>query len=271
MILRSSDLKLWKRCPRHFYLRYVRGLERVPIELPDGVVDIADVGTQVHLALQAHYAGRPAYVPEDELAEIMVRGYFQWLEEEGADVGLRVVAVEEPIQARIEDLKGRHHTVTGRQDLVLHDDAFDRDFLTDHKTVQSLDQYGQQLKVDDQLLNYVLLRKLNGLDTAGAIHNMLRRVKRTARATPPFYGRRQVTFNDTQLRNHYRHVQATLTGIADAVEQLERGTDHAYLFPPSPSKECTWDCPFLPVCPMMDDGSDWEGMLARNYRPLEVH
>ena len=104
---------------------------------------------------------------------------------------------------------------------------------------------------------------------AGAIHNMLRRVKRTARATPPFYGRRQVVFNDTQLRNHYRHLDRTIK-VATEQRRYLPGVLDEYLpgaAVPTPNQNCTWDCPFLGVCPMMDDGSDWVGMLNANYRP----
>ena len=34
-------------------------------------------------------------------------------------------------------------------------------------------------------------------------------------------------------------------------------------------KDCSWDCSFTHVCPMMDDGSDWTGALIRSGRYVQ--
>jgi RecB family exonuclease len=268
--IRNSEHRLFKRCRRHWYLSYFRGLERNPREREEWEApSTTDTGTEVHRMLQAHYTGQPHEDGSDDLANIMFAGYLEWLEETGEDVGLTTVAAERPVEATITDLRGRATTITGKIDLMQHDEAFGGNVLVDHKTVSSMDQAGQQLKVDDQLLTYALILHLNGEPITGAFHNMLRRVKRTARATPPFYGRRRVAYNDTQLMNHLTHLQATLTDLNDGRENLGNGWSHQLVAPPTPTKDCTWDCPFLAVCPMMDDGSDAEGMLAANYRLKE--
>lgn len=48
-------------------------------------------------------------------------------------------------------------------------------------------------------------------------------------------------------------------------EGLEMLTFDLPLYP-NPTKDCSWDCSFRPVCLAMDDGSDPEFLLAENYQ-----
>lgn len=34
---------------------------------------------------------------------------------------------------------------------------------------------------------------------------------------------------------------------------------------PNSTRDCTWDCEYRDLCIMIDDGSDWEGLLAQEY------
>ena len=34
---------------------------------------------------------------------------------------------------------------------------------------------------------------------------------------------------------------------------------------PNPTRDCSWDCPFRSPCLAMDDGADWEQMIADGY------
>jgi hypothetical protein len=120
----------------------------------------------------------------------------------------------------------------------------------------------------------------------GGIYNMLRRVKRTARARPPFYARETVQFNDTQLRNFYRHVHAVIQEICAietrlaAVENggapnpaVRVGDVHHDLCPPFPRADCAWSCDYRHLCPMMDDDRSNAEKFAldhfRAYDPLD--
>lgn len=202
------------------------------------------------------------------LAKIMLEGYVEWLAEEQADANWTVLDVEKVLGADFILPTGRTIRVVGKADALKKHDLLGTILLEDTKTVQTLDQAGRQLQVDDQLLTYaVLLRMGEDIRIDGAHHNMLRKVKRTARSTPPFYGRVEVSFNDTQLRNHYRHMVSTLTAIDRAWTSLEQDpSSHHDVAPPNPTRDCSWDCPFLGVCPMADDGSDVDGALAALFK-----
>lgn len=106
------------------------------------------------------------------------------------------------------------------------------------------------------------------------LYNMLRKVKRTPAAKPPFYGREEVRHNVEELRSHFKHVAQQAKEILRVRELLGAGADHHDVCYPNPTADCTWDCPFSDVClgGMMDDGSDFEAALAENFvvgDPLE--
>lgn len=242
----------------------------------------AQVGTLVHAALEAHYKGHSdplslVYQPEVEdweLALRMVEGYLEWLEDTGVDAGLRVEAVEETL--RVEwprKIRGDRIVLEGHIDL-LATDAFGVRKLMDHKTVQSLEQYSRQLQVDDQMLTYAVMLKLQGIEIGGTIHNALKRVKRTARAQPPFYQRNEVVYNVEQLRAHYFHLEGVLNDMVRVEQGLEGGehpapANHFFLYP-TPNKDCTWDCAYMGICAAHDDGSDIESMIAVMKERMQV-
>lgn len=92
---------------------------------------------------------------------------------------------------------------------------------------------------------------------------MLRKVKRTAKATPPFYGRHEVCFNEEQLTNAWTHTALVLDRMVEALQTVEKGEMYHHIaMYPNPTRDCIWDCSFLPLCPMMDDSSDWKGVLG---------
>lgn len=277
--IRQSEIKEWKTCRRAWYLSYGRNLTPASHK-----PDTSDLGTLVHGGLEVYYRDGQdpaewvlAHRPEGEqfnqtveLARIMVEGYVEWVAEEGVDVGLRFEQAEELIEVEFGVYSGDTVVVQGRQDLVVYDEALGQRLLIDNKTVQTLDQAADMLPQNEQLLTYAVLRMLASDPIDGAIHNNLRRVKRTATAKPPFYGRERVNYNRTQLQNHWRHMHGTITDMVHVAQQLEAGADHQFLTPPSPSKDCSWRCPFFHACPMMDDGSNWEGFLSEFFVPKEI-
>ena len=60
---------------------------------------------------------------------------------------------------------------------------------------------------------------------------LLRRVKRTASAKPPFYGRHEVRHNTQELRSHWLHIIAIAQETDRARERIDRGTDHHSVVP----------------------------------------
>jgi hypothetical protein len=249
----NSELKTHKRCPRKWWLAYHRKLDPGKRE----VQGARSIGTRVHFALADYYSG--SFDPEEalrtyreisdedlafadsefadttklcseiELGRIMLEGYFDWLAEEGMDEGLTVIAAETPIEAPIPEFENVH--IRGKLDLRLQRDSDGARLFLDHKTVGSLQQANGTIIQDEQMLTYHLLEKLeayaigdeSGERTDGGLYNMLRKVKRTATAKPPFYDRIEVRHNDTELRNFYVRITGQVKRILEAEAALNAG------------------------------------------------
>lgn len=284
--IRQSQIKQWKGCRRRADLQYGQNL--VPKRPDDYQPSKADLGSVVHLALEYHYreGADPAEIvrqvsaeqaqkhPEQwdswedtyKLAEIMVSGYMEWLAEEGADAGFTVTAVERKVEVPFGTFQGEEVVVVGHVDLE-GVDSFGRPVLIDHKTVQAIEDRSNG-PVDDQRLTYAVLRMMeDGTHYAALIHNQLRRVKRTARANPPFYARTEVQFNIDHLRKHHGYMKQIVSEIVLS-RKLNAEERDVFLYA-NPTKDCHWSCPFYHVCPMFDDGSDWEWYLGEMFEVNE--
>jgi hypothetical protein len=212
------------------------------------------------------------------LERAMVEGYVQWLEETGVDADLRVTGSEQPmiVNAEVEvDLGGRHG-VDGRevQFIGLLDTRVRRvtdnvRLFVDHKTVGDLSGPVATLPQNEQMLHYHLLEWLSSEHAEdrcdGALYNMIRRVKRSPRAKPPFYARVEVRHNKYELEAYRRRAFAAAGDIIAATERLDRGEHHLDVVYPTPSGDCTWKCDFSAICNMFDDGSRAEDMLTGLY------
>jgi hypothetical protein len=143
-----------------------------------------------------------------------------------------------------------------------------REFI-DHKSVGDFDRATKFLKMRNQMLHYHLIHWLASEEGEkrcdGALYNMLRRVKRTAKAKPPFYLRKSVPHSELQLRAYKARLLGEARGMARAEKMLDAGVPHHQAVPPSPSDDCSWKCEFAAVCPMFDDGSRAEDMLQVVY------
>lgn len=302
-------MKLWRRCKRQWYLAYYRrkGFPERDFGRPTGL------GTRVHNALEIFYdpgvprpsnwssqdivlqwlldgiasdiADYPGYEAEikkeGDLAERMLEGYFQWLEETGNDQFLRVIAPESKMAVKPHPEELPNLEIISKIDVRVEDERDGSRWALEHKTVQSLTQTEGILQIDTQLLTEHLVEYLALLEEThdeeeaqkqradGVKYNMLRKVKRTANAKPPFYGRHDVRHNIVELRNHWRHVVAMAREIMHAHDRLDSGESHHVVAYPNPTRDCTWDCPFYRVCKIMDDGSDWEGLLADQYVDID--
>jgi len=297
----NGELRTLARCPRKWYLTSYRRLGPAREKLAGA----ASLGTRVHAALAAYYVpdGAEARHPLDvldehaardratlgereadpaelkefegdvQLARVMVEGYLEWVAETAADAGLRVVAPEQPLVAdpRLED----HPEVRflAKLDVQAEQERDGSRVFVDHKTVPDFTRSTSVLHMDEQMLHYDLIHRLdavardpeNPTRVDGALYNMLRKVKRTARATPPFYKRVPVPHSDATLQSYFRRVVAKVRAIARATEQLDAGADHRDVAWPNPTRDCHWDCEFYAVCPMFDDGSRLEDFLASAY------
>lgn len=280
--LSNSEIQTFKDCRRRWYVLYY--LQRQPP--PQKVTGATNLGTKIHAVLEAYYnlgltSGEAKSVLENiyrldvadfpdkaeelwaeyDLAEAMIVGYFDWLQETGADAGLKIVAVEHeiivPISAEV--------SLRGRLDSIVSDIHAGSKMFMDHKTcIQWLDK--DYLDRDEQSKFYMMLQRLSGEDKAlwcdGGIFNMLRKVKRGPKAKPPFYKREVIRHNTESLNSMYKRTYQAVNEIVDLRADLDQGADFQQVAYPHPGKDCVWKCPLASgLCSMMDDGSDWQGYV----------
>jgi hypothetical protein len=302
LAISNSEIATADRCMRQWYLKYYLGT--VPAEeIPVGS---SMTGTRIHTALegwygygldpvdvlQALYALATEAFPdwstelaaERELAVTMVKGYQEWVAETGEDANLRVVMTETDLEVPLPGVPGV--SLKARMDQVVYDEANGWLSFLDHKTAANFDSH-EKLAMKPQFKHYSVMQRMIQRDgrhdrvlISGGIVNTLRRVKRTEKSKPPYYQRDAFRFNDEQLdaaeERIYKLVDRILEarqaldwvygdqqGALEAVNRVQRSE----CFPSPAYSGCAeWECPFTSVCPMMDDGSDWGGVLLRSGR-----
>ena len=213
---------------------------------------------------------------QGELAVIMVEGYLEWLEETGEDVGLTVVGSEQRLEVPLGSFDPQLEGVSmlAKLDVRFHRDLDDAILFMDHKTVAEFTTKTKLAYSDEQFLHYHLMDRLSGLlglsdapRADGAILNMLRKVKRTARSKPPFYAREFVRHNDEYLRSYWMRLMEVIREIRTAEARLAAGDDHRAVCYPNPTRDtATWrGKEFWPIYTMFDDGSDVESVIHFSY------
>lgn len=307
----NSELQTWKRCRRKWWLAWYRHLalrtetfigvrstgDRVHRALerwyvPDGTprVDPRDALERVIVEDWTRVAelARERHVDEQQLAVLatefakstnleraMVEGYVQWLEETGADAELRVIASETPLTASLELDDGRSIALIGKLDVRVKRVTDDVNLLLDHKTVGDLKSPAVTLPQNEQMTHYMLLEWLNSDEGErrcnGALYNMLKRTKRSGRATPPFFDRVEVRHNAYELASYRRRALAASRNVLDAIDRLDAGDSHLDVVYPSPTPNCKWDCDYFAVCNLLDDGSAGvDDMFNALYHEVDV-
>lgn len=286
-----SEVKMFQRCRRKWWLTHYRRLQ----PLAEKKAGAAALGTRVHEALEVLYevGAEPALAhleaainadadefPEQadairkdgDLALAMVEGYVEWTAETGEDEDIELVETESTAAVAHPELEGVE--LVGKLDQRIRRISTSERMFLDHKTVDDFSRVGL-LHQDTQMKQYHLLEylemKAEGADaeherTGGALYNMLRKVKRTGRAKPPFYMRVEVRHNLTTLRHYYAHVTAVIREILSTEKALDAEQSPAEVAYPNPTRDCSWDCEFLTVCGQFDDGSDVEGTVSLIYR-----
>lgn len=287
--IRQSELKKFKRCPRSWWLSYKRegnGYQFARSDKPQS--GQRDAGTQVHLGLEHYYTGKDPITPlvglrlehlqslgglplsaEWEkvyrLSRTMVEGYVSWVEQTGADQGEQTVAVEQNLELNIGEIHGDEIILTCKIDRPVLDLLSGEIIIEDHKTVASLDAQ-EILAIDDQGQFYCMMASSHyGVRVNRFRHNMLRKVLRTAAAKPPFYGRQEVRFTEEQLDNAWQQQYSVITNMVLALQGAEMDEEYYHqkvMYPTPNSQLCGWDCDFLHICPMMNNGDDWRGAIS---------
>lgn len=299
----NSELASFMDCRRRWWLEWYRGLRpllRSPLGLmaigdrvhralqcwyvPDGETPVHPSEALERLIVEdwsaivaSDMAGPDMarqFNVEANLERAMIAGYFEWLTETGEDDGLVVVAPEQYVEGTLlspdEDGVEKEVRLIGKLDVRVTRESDGARLFIDHKTVAEFARARFRVNLGDpQMLTYHLLEWLSTEEgdarCEGALYNMLRRVRRSAQAKPPFYERLFVGHNDHQVRNHRAQVEGQVHDMLEAEVGLAAGLDHRTVAYPHKTNDCQWKCQFSAVCPMLDDGSRGEAMLAQLY------
>lgn len=282
---RQSAIKAWKNCPRSAWLQYMfNGTGLAEARFEDGPASgQRDVGTLFHLGAQAIHEGNDwvkviddaeavqvvlgwtkEWVTVYKMVRIMVAGYVEWLADEGFAARERTVAVEQQFVAHAGTYLGDDVYVTGKMDRLAEDTETGLITVEDFKTVSSL-EVPATLSFDDQSLTYDWILEKNGIKAHRFRHTQAKKVMQTKEG--PFYARHEVTYSEDQRAVHRRHLGSTLLQIVGALQAIEANQDaHHDVTPPNPTRDCSWRCDFIHVCPMMDQGDHWETAISEWFQ-----
>jgi len=283
----NSEMGTYKECKRKWWLSYYLGLS--PVE--QQVTGPLAFGTRMHQCMEELYKYgtdplethdkllKEAYVlsammgyeekdlnSDAELGRIMLEGYMEWLEETGADSDLIVTDSEKKLTMLLLDGKVE---VRGKLDLRVRRKTDNARRILDFKTLAQFSTYTSTAHIAEQLKLYILLERMNkdnGDDIIdGAIYRLMRKVKRSASAKPPFYQDFEVRHNKKTIDSFWYSLHGTLGEMLKTREYLDAGADPRQVCPPTPTRDCTWKCPFFAACPMVDDGSAVQDFLNDKF------
>lgn len=275
-----SELDVFKTCKRRWMLQYWMKLRR--ISEPRMVA--RDTGILVHSALHQFYqlggltnelaydrmisfldlardedllkvddAGRKDVMEIHGVSMIVVKGYVDWLAETGADTLYKYEASEVELRAA-GPIEGTE--IMGFLDLAgTHVQSGDM-FVMDTKVTINIDDMVKSLALNEQGPMYAILSKANDPDPNRGfrvVWNMIKRTKQSARAKGPFYQRYELAINEDQLMQFYMQLEGQISELLRLESRLNNGEHHALAAYPSPSKDCSWKCPYVTVCGQMND------------------
>ena len=283
----NSEIQTFKDYRRRWWLSYYRRLQPKTQQMTGALA----LGSRVHEALDMYYSKniplleahaqlveidkqkliesyRDTYdlESEAELGRIMLDGYLQWVEENGIDAELEMISTEEIIEMPLMD---NSVILQGKIDMRVRRKADGVRMFRDFKTVGgSFTDFGSMAHMNEQILTYMMLetaQNKEGERSEGGIFTMLKKVKRSANAKPPFYEQIEVRHNVFALRSFWQRIHGTLTDMMNARKYLDEGGDHRFIAYPHPTRDCKWKCSFFSICPMFDDGSAAEAAIEDAY------
>jgi PD-(D/E)XK nuclease superfamily len=298
----NSEIRSFTACRRKWYLQSYRRL--TPISFAS--VGARQLGTRVHAALEIFYSTDPEkyrslphalaeldrlreeeleaqaaptedIIKQDAMSQAMVTAYVDWVESDGADFGMEVIAAEIKLQCQ-----SPHPDVqlVGKLDLLVRL-ANGKICSFDHKVKQSVSDGLDVLGLDTQLLTYMtLIRCVHpnepAWDIAGGLHNVL---QKSAWKVPPKndktrrFGRFHVYHDSSELEIFWDQTYGRLEQMVNARQQLDAGRSHQIVCPPTPTRDCGWSCDFVAPCQSMNiPNDDAEHLLNNNYQtynPME--
>jgi RecB family exonuclease len=283
----NSEIQTFKDCRRKWWLNYYRRLQPQTTNFTGALA----LGSRIHAALDAYYStdtplleAHAALVAQDkqlliesfrdtmeldseaELGRIMLEGYLQWVDENGIDAELEMISTEEIISMPMFDGAVE---LQGKLDMRVRRKADGVRMFRDFKTVGgSFTEFGAMAHMNEQILTYMILeaaQNKEGERSEGGIFTMLKKVKRTANAKPPFYEQMEVRHNTFALRSFWNRIHGTVLNMMQVRKALDEGADHHFVAYPRPSRDCKWKCQFFAICPLFDDGSAAEHAISELY------
>lgn len=288
----NSEIKTFRQCRRKWWLTYIMKLRSRDVS----VVGPLPLGSRVHKALELYYRGEKGLLQaheelvaearatamiegadlsklddEAELGRLMLDGYLEWAGDEGIDANLEIIGIEEILKY---PMLGGAVTLIGKLDLRVRDRMKDTRLVLDFKTAANFNEFHLTGHMNPQLKTYQMLDTLvhpEGARIEGGIYRLLKKVKRTARATPPFYEDITIRHNKYALRSFWEQLQGVLHDMVTTRNALLTGGDPMALAYPNPTRDCTWQCPFINVCPMFDDGSDVESAINDHFTETDPY
>ena len=291
--LSNSEIQTYKDCRRKWWLSYYRRMQPRQKTYTGPLA----LGTRIHAALDEYYAqGVPLLVAhaelvaadrltlesdsrdsssldaEADLGRIMLEGYLQWVEDEGIDSELEIVSTEEKISV---PLFNGEVELQGKLDMRVRRKIDGVRMFRDFKTVGgSLSDFANLAPMNEQVLTYMLLESMKEGEenrSEGGIFTMLKKVKRTAKATPPFYDQIEVRHNIFTMRSFWNRIHGVITDLMRTRKALDDGEAASLVAYPSPSRDCKWKCQFFSICTMFDDGSSAEQALTEMFEERDPY
>ena len=292
--LSNSEIQVFKDCRRKWWLGYYRRLQPRQKQFTGALA----LGSRVHEALDMHYSSgqdlleahsqlverdiaklvaeyRDTYdlEAEAELGRIMLEGYLEWMAAEGIDADLEMISTEEIIQMPLFD---GDVVLQGKLDMRVRRKSDGVRMFRDFKTVGgSFSDFANQAQMNEQILTYMLLESAQNKNpeerSEGGIFTMLKKVKRTANARPPFYEQIEVRHNQYTMRSFWQRIHGTISDLMSVKKNLDAGADPNFVAYPSPGKDCNWKCQFYTICPLIDDGSAAEAAISEMYEVADPY
>lgn len=289
----NSEIQTFKDCRRKWWFTYYRRLQPKEKKYTGALA----LGSRIHEALDQYYStGTPLLQAhtdlvneekslllaefrevaelekEAEMGHIMLEGYLQWVEENGIDAELEMISTEEKITM---PMFNGEVELQGKLDMRVRRRGDGVRLFRDYKTVGgSLSDFANLAPMNEQIMTYMLLeqsRNTDGERSEGGIFTLLKKVRRTANARPPFYDQIEVRHNVFTLRSFWDRIHGTIADmmrVRTALDEGESPSFHAY---PSPSRDCKWKCPFFTVCTLVDDGSASEQAIEAMFEVADPY
>ena len=222
----NSEVQTYNDCRRKWWLSYYSRLQPKSKQMTGALA----LGSRIHEALDMYYSKdiplleahsqlididkkilvesyRDTYdlESEAELGRIMLEGYLQWVEENGIDAELEMISTEEIISMPLLDGAVE---LQGKIDMRVRRRADGVRMFRDFKTVGgSFTDFSSMAHMNEQILTYMMLetaQNKEGERSEGGIFTMLKKVKRSANARPPFFEQIEVRHNVFALRSFWQ-------------------------------------------------------------------